>query len=102
MPEAFELWALTEEGVCKVHPYARFRLPSEFREDNFNTHFFNARLFQILFLGHRAVNESVEFLDVVCTTQHVGSRVASWIPNLFVHSWVTYHTMIPTNVSTIT
>ena len=49
------------------------------------------------------MNESVEFFDVVRTTQHVQSRVASWIPNIFVHSWVLYPTtMIPPNVYTMT
>ena len=33
--EAFEVWALSENGFCKVHPYARVKLRSEFREDTF-------------------------------------------------------------------
>ena len=33
--EAFEVWALAEDGVREVHPYARVKLWSEFREDNF-------------------------------------------------------------------
>ena len=45
---------------------------------------------------------SVKFLDVVRTTQHVRSRVASWTKNLFVNSWGPYPTMIPPNVSSIT
>ena len=71
VPEAYELWALSEDGVYEVHLYARVELLSDFREDNFHTHFFNARRFQIPFLGRRAVNESVKFLDVSRTTQHV-------------------------------
>ena len=59
MTKAYELWALDEDGVREVHPYARFILLSKFREDIFHTHFFNARLFQIPFLGRRAVNESI-------------------------------------------
>ena len=48
------------------------------------------------------MNESVEFLDVVRTTQHVGSRV-DYTPNIFVHSWgINYTDMLPPNVSTIT
>ena len=43
VPGAYELWDLAEDGVCEVHPYARVRLLSEFREDIFHTHFFNAR-----------------------------------------------------------
>ena len=53
VPEAFELWDLTEGGVREVHPYARVKLCSEFREDTFQTLFFNARRFQIPFLGRR-------------------------------------------------
>ena len=49
-PEAFELWALADDGVCAVHPYNRVKLRSEFREDTFQTFFFNARRFQIHFL----------------------------------------------------
>ena len=53
-------------------------------------------------MGRRALNNSVEFLDVVCTTQHVGSRV-DYTPNIFVHSWGVNPTdMIPANVSTVT
>ena len=59
VPEAYELWALAEDRVSEVHLYARVRLLSEFREDTFNTHFFNLRRFQIPFLGCRAVNENV-------------------------------------------
>ena len=32
MLEAYELWALVEYVVLKVHPYARVKLLSEFRE----------------------------------------------------------------------
>ena len=102
MPNAYELWALAEDGVCEVHPYNQVRLLSKFREDTFHTLFFNAERFQIPFLSRRAVNESVEFLDVVCTTQQVGSRVDSWTENIFVHYWGPYPTMIPPNISTIT
>ena len=45
VPERYELWALAEDGVCKVGPYARVRLLFEFREDTFHTHFFNLRRF---------------------------------------------------------
>ena len=31
VPEAFELWALADDGVREVHPYARFKIRSEFR-----------------------------------------------------------------------
>ena len=50
----------------------------------------------------RALNNSVEFLDVVRTTQHVGNCF-DYTPNIFVHSWGVNPTdMIPANFSTIT
>ena len=53
-------------------------------------------------MGRRALTDSVEFLDVVRTTQHVGIRV-EYTSNIFVHSWGFNPTdMIPANVSTIT
>ena len=102
VPEAFELRALADDIICEVHPYARVKLRSEFREDNFQTFFFNAPLLQIPFLGCRGLNASVKFLDVFRVTQHVGSRVA-YTPNIFVHSWGVNPTdTIPANVSTMT
>ena len=101
MPEAFELWDLAYDGVREVQSYARVNLLSKFREDTFHNFFFNVRRFHIPFLGCRALNKSVEFLDVVCTTQNVGSRV-DYTPNIFVHYWGVNPTdMIPANVSTI-
>ena len=48
------------------------------------------------------MNNSFEFIDVVCVTQHVGSCV-DYTPNIFVHSWgVNTTDMIPANASTIT
>ena len=85
VPEAFELWVLADDGVCEVHSYARVKIRSEFREDTFQNFFFNSRRFQIPFLGRRALNASVEFIDVVCFAQHVGSRV-DYTPNIFIHS----------------
>ena len=101
VPKAYELWALVEDGVREFHPCARVKLLDDFREDTFHTHFFNARRFQIPFLGRRSVNMSVEFLDAARATQQVGSRVATWTENIFVHSWGPYPTMIPHTVSTI-
>ena len=50
----------------------------------------------------RALKASVEFLDIVCVTQHIGSHV-DYTPNIFIHSWGVNPTdMIPTNVSIIT
>ena len=48
------------------------------------------------------MNNSVKFLDVVHTTQHVRRRV-DYTPNIFVHSWGINPTdMFPPNVSAIT
>ena len=45
---------------------------------------------------------SVEFIDVISVTQHVGSRV-DYTPNIFVHSWGVNPTYtIPPNIYTIT
>ena len=41
VPEAFELWVFEDDGVRKVHMYARVKFCSEFREDTFQTFFFN-------------------------------------------------------------
>ena len=41
VPECSELWYLAEDSVREVHPYARVRLLSEFREDNSHTHLLN-------------------------------------------------------------
>ena len=102
MIEAYELWALVEYVVLKVHPYAIVELLYDLREDTFHTHFFNSRRFQIPFLGRRSVNTSVKFTDVARTTQQVISRVASWTKNIFVHSWGHYPNMIPHTISNIT
>ena len=102
MPRAFEVWALAEDGVREVHPYARVKILSKFRRDAFHTHFFNARQLQIPFLGRRALNMSVEFLDIVRVTHHVGSRV-DYTPKRFVQSWRVNPTdTIPPNFSTMT
>ena len=29
-PEAFELWAFAEDGICKVHPYAWVQISDDF------------------------------------------------------------------------
>ena len=53
-------------------------------------------------MGRRALNDSVKFLDIFRTTQHVGTRV-NYTPNISVHSWgVNLTDTITTNVSTIT
>ena len=50
----------------------------------------------------RALNASVEFIEVVRVTQHIGSRVY-YTPNIFIHSWGVNPTdTITSNVSNIT
>ena len=51
VPEAFELWALVDDGVREVHLYTMFNLRSEFREDTFQNFIYNSRRFQISVLG---------------------------------------------------
>ena len=41
--EAFEVWALAEDGVCEVHPYAIVKLLSDIKKYTFHTHFSNAQ-----------------------------------------------------------
>ena len=102
MPKALEPWALADDGVCEVHSYAKVKLCFEFREDTLQTFLFNSRQFQIPFLDRRALNASVEFLDIVRVTHHVGSCVG-YTPNIFVHSWGFNPTdTIPSNVSSVT
>ena len=71
VPEAYELWALAEDGVREVHPYARVELLDDFREHNFHTHFFNAQKFQNPLLSHRSVNITVKFVYVACAAQQI-------------------------------
>ena len=100
-PEAFELWAFSEDGIREVHPFARVQISDDFTEDNFYSHFFNARQIQIPFLGRRSVKGSVQWIDVPRAAPQSGSRVATWTENTFVYSWGTYPTVILPNVSTI-
>ena len=51
VPEDFELWAIADDGVCKVHLYAIVKLRSDFREDTFQTFFFNSQTIPDYFLG---------------------------------------------------
>ena len=41
-PKAFELWALAEDGIRELHPFARVQIRDNFIEDTFYTIFFNA------------------------------------------------------------
>ena len=102
VPESFELWAFAEDEIREIHTSARIKLIDDFVGDNFNTHFFNVRTFQIPFLGRRSVNMSVEFFDAARATQQFRSCVTSWTENIFFHSWGPYPTMIHHTVSNIT
>ena len=102
-PEAFELWAFSENRIREVHLFARVQIRDDFTEDTFYTEFFNARQIQINFLGRRSVNGSAQWLDDPCAAPKSGSfcQVATWTENTFVYSWGPYPTVIPPNVSTI-
>ena len=41
---------------------------------------------------------SIKYLDAARATHQVGSCVANWTENIFVHSWGPYPTMIPHTV----
>ena len=93
-PEAYKLWDFVEERICKVHPYAWVQISEDVIEDTFYFHFFNARQIQIHFLGCRAVNGSVRWLDVPRPFSETGSLTAAWTENTFVNYWGTNPTMI--------
>ena len=98
--ERYNLWSLNTSGVREVHPFARFRLFDDFRKDTFKTFFFNSQRFRIPFIGRRSLNGSVEFItfaDVISDAEVVIST-----PNIFVHEWGTYPTMIWPIVSNFT
>ena len=100
VPEMYELLDLNAHGVREVHPFARVQLFDNFREDNFNTFFFNYQRCRIPFVGWRSLNNSVEFLRFV----HVNSdsEVVIYTPNIFVRDWGNNPTMIYPTVSSIT
>ena len=91
VPEAYELWALAQDEVYEVQPYARVELLSYFREDTFYTNFFNARRFQIPFLGRRAVNECRIFLlcpyNMFEVKSLIGLKTSSFTPGISILVW---------------
>ena len=97
VPERYELWSLNAQGVCEVHPFARIRLLDDFREDTFQTTFFNSRRCCIPFIGWILLNSSVEFIEFADVTSDLKGVI--FIPNIFVHEWGTYPTMIGPTVS---
>ena len=53
-------------------------------------------------MGRRALHASVEFIDIVCVSHHVGSHV-DYTPEIFINSWGVNPTdTITANVSNIT
>ena len=86
-PEVFELWAFAEDGICEIHPYARFQISKDFVEETFYSHFFKAQKIRIPFLSHRSVNGSVQWIDFPCLFGETGNLTAAWTENTFVYGW---------------
>ena len=83
VPKGYELWSLNAQGVREIHPFARILLLDDFREDTFQTTFFNSQRCSISFIGRISLNGSVDFIkfaDVTSDTEEVIST-----PNRFVH-----------------
>ena len=93
-PEIYELWTLSDDGICKVHPYARVQIINNFIG---KTKLFNAQVVRIPFLGRRSVNISVQWLDVPQPFGETVIATASWTENIYVNLWGTNPTII-TNV----
>ena len=94
-PEVFELWAFSEYGIRKVHPYARVQISENIFGETFYTQFFNAQEIRIPFLSRRSVNESVQWLDVPRPFGETGIATAAWTENTFINSWGANPTIIP-------
>ena len=102
-PEAFKLWALAEDGIREVHPFARVQIRDDFTAVTFYNEFFNARKIQIIFLGRRSINGSVQWLDDPRASPQAEffCQVTTWNGNTSAHSWVPYPNVILPDVSTI-
>ena len=100
VPKMYELWILNAQVVIEVRPFAQVRLFDYFREDTFNTLFFNFLICRIPFVGQRLLKNSVEFIRFV----HVNfySEVIIFTPNIFIHNWGTNPNMIYPTVYNIT
>ena len=101
VPERYELWSMNDQGVCKVHPFARVRLFDDFCEDTFWTTLFNSRKCRIPFIGRRSMNVSVEFIHFADVTSDSTKDVVS-TRNIFVHEWSSNPTMIGPTCSNYT
>ena len=96
----YDLWSLNAQVVREVHSFTRVRIFESFREDSFNTFFFNSRRCHIPFVGRRLLNNSVEFIRFAHVTSDV--EVVIYTPNIFVHNWGTNPNMIYPPVYNIT
>ena len=101
VPERYLLWSLNRHRVREVHPLARIRLLDDVREDTFQTTLFNSRRCLIPFIGWRSLNGSAKFIEFADVTSDTNKVVIS-NPNIFVHEWGTYPTMIEPTVSNYT
>ena len=55
-----ELWTFAEDGTREVHLLAWIQIIEIFTADNFQTNFINAEGRQVVFLGRKSVNVSVQ------------------------------------------
>ena len=60
--EISELWRINTSGVREVHLFYRVRLLDNFRKENFQTFSFNLLRCRIPFIGHRLLNDRVDFI----------------------------------------
>ena len=100
VPERYELWRLKYCRVREVHPSAWVWLLDDFREDTFQTFFLDSRRCRIPFIGKRLMNSIVKFICFANVTSD--TEVVISTPNIFVHEWGTYPTMIYSSVSNFT
>ena len=100
VPEISKLWRLNDGRVREVHPFAWVRLLNNFREDTFQTFFFNSRRCRIPFIDLRSLNTSVKFICFSDVT--LDAEVVISTPNIFVHDWGTYPSVIYPTVSNFT
>ena len=80
-PERYERWSLNRQGVSNVHLFARTRLLDDFREDTFQTTFFNSQRFCIPFIGRRSLNGTVEIIRFANVTSD--TEVVIYTPKYF-------------------
>ena len=48
-PEAFEIWAFSEDGICEVHLFASVQISDKFIKETLYSHFFNVCKYKFLF-----------------------------------------------------